>query len=466
MPSLSIGARFTLRFTLALLVTVSLFAGLLYNQLVQQVESAARSFLVVQVRDLAELVERDGLLAPSVARALERSVLVAESDYKLGLQVFDARGRTVAAGGTLARHPLPPSPAPPPLRPGAPPAEEVFRQVDLGESYPYLVVSAGAGEGSVQGALYTRRFVRNARDLRNLFLYTAPVMLLVTAAIGYWLARGSLRPIQQVTATARRISGTNLEETLPTRGTGDELDELAATLNDMMDRIRAGMARTRRFAANAAHELRTPLNRMRGRLEVSLEKERSAEEYRGLLEEVAVEVEGLSESLHGLLRLAQSEAGIAPGQRTDVDLRGLLEDVVSFFEPLADERGVVLEHTLEGAGRVSGDASWLHQLFANLVHNALKYSDAEARVAVVCMAEPGRVAIEVRDEGVGIPADEAERIFEPFHRVRSQPGAPGVGLGLPLAREIARAHGGDIHLASEPGRGSVFRVDLPRAPEV
>jgi heavy metal sensor kinase len=455
---LSIGLRWTFRYTLALLVTVSIFGSYTYSRIAARTEQDAKLVLALQVEELMEAIDRAGVASNSVANSLDRSVTVAESDLKLGLQVFDTQGRLLHAGGSLLKHPLD---LPREVREGK--AERFWREMEAeGENYPYVVVAVRHDSAFVQGSLYTRKFVRNARDVRDIYLYSALPLLLITAVLGYWLARGSLRPIQEINRTARRISSTHLEEPIPTTGSGDELDELANTLNDMMQRIRQGVTRMRRFSANAAHELRTPLNAIRSQLEVTLEKEREPTEYRHILTELAGEVESLSNSVHGMMRLAQSEAGLPRDQRVPVDLVGLLREVIEFFEPLASEAGVAIQADLGPPISVPGDPSWLHQLFANLLHNALKYTPAGGRILVLVEVQGPRVAVHVTDTGIGIAAEEADRVFEPFHRVGVRQETPGVGLGLTLAREIARAHDGEIVLASEPGKGSTFSVWLPR----
>jgi heavy metal sensor kinase len=290
-----------------------------------------------------------------------------------------------------------------------------------------------------------------------------PITLVVTAGLGWLLARGSLRPIQRITQTARRIGGAHLYETVPTSGSGDELDQLAVTLNEMIARIRESMERVRRFSGDAAHEIRTPLAAIRSQVEVTLERHRDAEEYEQVLRHVLDEVERLGAGTDAMLRLAQSEGGLDPARRTPVDLSALLADVVAFFEPLAAESDVKLELDLRPTGPVAGDPSWLHQLFANLVHNAIKFTPAGGSVRVGLAPEPEGAAVvaSVRDTGAGIPADELGRIFERFHKVDASRSQVGFGLGLSLAREIAKAHGGSIEVESRLGRGSVFRVTLP-----
>jgi heavy metal sensor kinase len=456
---ISIGTRWTLRFTATLLVTVSIFAVHTYTRVVSRTENDAKLLLELQVKEVAEAIEDSSPTAPSVVESVERNISIAEPDLKLGIRIFNANGTVLLERGTLARQPLPLSRG---LLEGR--RERVWREKDFGDSYPYLVMEVPVQGGFVQGALYTRRFVRNTRTVRDIYLYSLPVLLILTAGLGSWLARGSLRPIKEINLTARRITGTHLEETIPTTGTGDELDELAHTLNEMVASIRASVRRMQRFSANAAHELRTPLNAMRSRLEVTLENAREPEEYRRILSEMAAEVESLSNSVHAMMRLAQSEAGLQPEQREPVDLSSLLAEVVAFFEPLADDAGVELTVQPADSVTVPGDPSWLHQLFANLLHNAVKYTPAGGRIEIKLTTGGARVGVVVHDTGIGIDPEQASRVFEPFHRVGAPPGTTGVGLGLPLAREIARAHGGEIVLESEPGKGSTFTVWLPTAP--
>jgi signal transduction histidine kinase len=261
--------------------------------------------------------------------------------------------------------------------------------------------------------------------------------------------------------TARRISGTHLDEKIPTTGSGDELDELAATLNDMLVRIAGGVDRMRRFSGNAAHELRTPLNALRSRLEVTLEQPRDAEEVRKALAETAQEVEGLAHVVNSMMRLAQSETGLAPEQKIPVDLSSLLHEVSDFFAPLAEEAEVTLELQVGSGVEIPGDPAWLHELFANLLDNAIKYTPAGGRVQVRLSSEEGILSVEVADDGVGIEASDLPSIFQPFHRVGNRSEAPGVGLGLPIAREIARAHGGELQVESRIGEGTTLTVRLP-----
>jgi heavy metal sensor kinase len=462
---LSIGAKWTLRYTAVMLLAVSLLAAYTYWRIDDRFEREARFLIDLQLKEVVEAVGSSHADDPAVRAMIEGSAEVAGPDLKLGLEVWDAQGRRRYAVGSLQDFPV-----------GLPkdlPKGEEGRSIRIlsfpsDEKYPYLVVTRRLPDGgSVQGAIYLRRFVRNARSVRDIYLWTLPVAVIFTLALGSWLVRGSLRPIASITRAARRISGTHLEEEVPRTGSGDELDELARTLNEMMDRIRGSMERMQRFSANAAHELRTPLNALRSRLDVTLEQERTQDEYRKALAETADEVATLSESVHAMLRLSQSEAGLRPEHRIAVQVGAIARDVVEFFEPLAAEQGLSL-----GLGRcadatLAGEPAWLRQCFANLIDNAIRYTPEGGSIQLDVDLDADGAAVEVRvsDTGIGIDPEERERIFEPYHRVRGANGrtGPGAGIGLALAREIARAHGGDLTVESEPGRGSTFRVRIPLA---
>lgn len=460
MTRLSIGARWTIRFAAALLVAVSLFAGYSYVRIESNILQDAKLILDLQLEELEESLIGRQPNSKKVVEVAELSTLVANPDLKLGLQIFDRDGELRLARGSLAIHELE---YPKWIRDTA--ESRIVHEVDFGENYPYLVIARRLDDGRVvQGALYLRRFIRSGRDVRDVYLWALPLAFGVTLALGMWLVRGSLRPISEITKTARRISGTHLDEAIPVTGTGDELDELAHTLNDMMERIRRSVGRMRRFSANAAHELRTPINALRSRLEVTLEQERTPDEYRKILGETAEQMATLTESVQAMMRLAQSEAGLRAEDRVPVELGPLLRDVCEFFEPLAEQEGLKLVVGETAEASLDGEPTWLHRCFANLIDNAVRYTPegGSIHVSSELALEGAALEIRVRDTGIGIAPAEHARVFEPYHRVREgSRETRGTGLGLPLVREIARAHGGDCTLESALGEGAQFTIRLP-----
>jgi signal transduction histidine kinase len=325
-----------------------------------------------------------------------------------------------------------------------------------------VTVLAAPG-GFLQVAIDTKRYAENLAHVRDVLLVSFPVMLLFTGGLGWLLARGSLGAIAEITGAAQRISGSNLRESIPTSGSGDELDELARTLNAMMQRIREGVDRMHRFNANAAHEIRTPLSTICGQIEVALQEARSPEEYRQVLERVLKQAHHLAGGVNAMLRLSRSEAGLDPDHVERVAVAPLLATVLEFFEPAASERDIVLEAGEVPDAMVRGDGSWLVQLFSNLLDNAVKYCGSGDRIGVAGEVRGRWLLVRVTDTGPGIPPGDLAGLFERFERGSHHRSRPGFGLGLPIAQEIARAHGGRVEAESRPGGGAAFGVWLPLA---
>ena len=459
---LSIGARWTLRYAVALAITLSLFAGVLYAAVERRINREAHLVTEIHASELLESLrtqsqehDRERVLA-WLAERIDHTVRESDPDLRLGIQYTDERGVPVASAGSLAEE----APAiPQDVLRGE--RRSALRAVNLGGEHAHVVSVAAAPGGFLQVAIDTKRYAENLSYVRDVIQVSLPITILVTVGVGWLLARGALAPIQRINQAARRISGSNLDESIPTRGSGDELDQLAATLNEMMARIREGVERMRRFNANAAHELRTPLSHICGRVESVLQRPRREEEYRDALQQVLREAHELAAGVNAMLRLSQSESGLSRQQRQPVALAPLLATLVEFFQPLAEDRGISIEAGPIAPAAVDGDGSWLRQLFSNLVDNAVKYCEPGSHVRIETERRGAEVCVSVADDGPGIPPEELPEIFERFERGAGQQGRPGFGLGLPLAREIARAHGGRIEVASKPGRGTTFSVWLP-----
>ena len=459
--ALSIGAKWTLRYTAVMLLTTSGFSLYVYERAERRLDEDAKVLIELQLDQILEYVDaHPGDVASWQAQA-SRQVTAADPDLRLGLQIFDAKGGEAIAVGSAQGSGLG---LPAHVATGSNSKE--LREVDLGgHGYPFLALAGHGEHGVAQVLVYSRMFARGAARIRAAFLSAQPVLLVLTAALGYWLTRGSLRPIAAITRSARRISTIQLDERVPTTGSGDELDELAHTMNDMVARIRDGVERVRRFSVDAAHQLRTPLAALQSQIDVTLANPRSPEEYRAVLEDLLYQVGTLSDTVNGMLRLAQSEGGPDAAHRVRVEIDALLAEVVDFFGALAEERGLEIALTGESKCAVDGDGVWLHQLFANLIHNALQYTPEGGRVEVEARREGLEVAVSVHDTGVGMNSADRALAFARFQRgsAAASDSSSGLGLGLALAREIARAHGGRIELDSEPGVGSTFTVRLPLA---
>jgi heavy metal sensor kinase len=292
------------------------------------------------------------------------------------------------------------------------------------------------------------------------------VFLVIAVLGGLFLSRQALRPVAQSINTAKRLDPANLSERLPQTGAGDELDELAGTINDLLDRLAAYHAQVIRFTADASHELRSPLGAMRAAIEVALGQPREASEYRDVLSSLGEQCERITALVNGLLLLARADAGEVDLKTEHLDLASLADEVAEMFEPLAEERGIDLVTQASDPVVIAGDSSRLRQLVTNLLDNAIRFTEPGGSVTIQVGHLGDRAVLRVTDTGAGIPPEHLPHIFERFYRADSARTSGGSGLGLSICRWIVEAHGGSIEARSDSGKGTSFTALLPATPAI
>ncbi len=299
---------------------------------------------------------------------------------------------------------------------------------------------------------------------RLLLLFSVPVLLLVASAGGYWLGRKALAPVGEIARAAQSISEHELSKRLPILQTGDELQSLSETLNELFGRLERAFTRVTQFTADASHELRTPVALMRTRTEIALRKERSEADYRETIVRIHQELERTSALIENLMTLARADSGSEAMQVASTNLNEVLLEISEAARLLAQGKSIHYEQRLpETPLHVKGNAPSLRRLFLILIDNAVKYTPREGRISVVLDASDGAAVTEIRDTGVGISPSDLPHIFERFYRAdasRSR-GSGGTGLGLSIAQWVVEAHQGKISVASKVGEGCVFRVQIP-----
>ncbi|MBX7105607.1 MAG: HAMP domain-containing histidine kinase [Gemmataceae bacterium] len=302
--------------------------------------------------------------------------------------------------------------------------------------------------------------------LTSMLVLAGTFVSLITPLIGWWLAGRATQPVAEIIDTAQRLHPERLEERLPVRGTGDELDRLSETINDRLDAINDYLDRQREFVANSAHELRSPLTAVRTAVEVALERDRSPEEYRELLGELAERCQGLSDLINRLLLLAEGDGeALGPGTTT-ADLGHVARLSVEMFQTVAEQKNVQLLSEIAPAV-VRGEPTHLAQIVNNLIDNALKFTPAGGIVSVRVSAQNGTAHLTVADTGPGIPRSDLPRVFDRFFtgdRSRQRDGRPGgTGLGLSICRAITERYGGQIELRANSAGGTTAAISLPLA---
>ena len=286
---------------------------------------------------------------------------------------------------------------------------------------------------------------------------------------GFFVSRRVLSRIDAMTGTAQTIMAGDLSGRLPVAGTGDELDRLADNVNAMLERIEALMRGLKEVSDNIAHDLKTPLTRLRNRCEQALRSATGEASYRAALESTIAESDDLIRTFDALLMIARAESGQARDNMTEFDASEIARDVGELYEPVADEKGIVLKIDAPAAAPVRGNRELVSQALANLIDNAIKYAGpsgrangAPAEIVVRAGNDGERIAISVADRGPGIPDVDRGRVVERFVRLEQSRSEPGSGLGLSLASAVARLHGGELKLEdNHPGLRTT--IALPRA---
>jgi two-component system heavy metal sensor histidine kinase CusS len=304
------------------------------------------------------------------------------------------------------------------------------------------------------------------RDFRNLLLLMIPGVLAAASLGGYWLSMRALRPVDEITSVAKSISVQNLSQRLAVPHTGDELQRMAETWNEVLERLESSVKRIRQFTADASHELRTPIALIRATAELALRRERAPEHYRNALRSIEIEAEQMTALAESLLLMARADSNGFQMALAPTDLNAIVSRVIGQHQALAAEKGIRLQTDSAGVPTLAqADEPAIHRLLLILIDNALKHTPAGGTVTLAARQSDGGVLLSVSDTGEGIPPDALPHIFERFYRsdpARAGRGGSGAGfgLGLSIAQAIAQAHGARIRVESSLGAGAQFLVEL------
>jgi signal transduction histidine kinase len=324
-------------------------------------------------------------------------------------------------------------------------------------------VIAGAGSPAALEAVRGRLQAAALSQLLTQSGIALGLMALVSVGLGWLVAGRVLRPLQAITATARRLEGSNLHERINLKGPEDELKELADTFDQMLARLDTAFETQRRFVANASHELRTPLAIARTEVDVALaDPDASPAELRAMAERVREASQRSERLIEGLLVLARSERQLRA--REPVDLSEAAADALSVVRPEAERLRLRVGSVLGGAP-LTGDRALLERLVANLVENAVRHNVAGGWMEVDTGLAGGRAVARVANGGPPIPPEQVAGLFEPFRRLGGdRTGSDrGAGLGLSIVRSVAAAHGGAASARALPGGGLEVTVEVPAA---
>lgn len=451
----TVGVRLTAGYALLLLISLSLLFGLADWQLRLVLAERDHTAIRRELDELAHDYSSEGI------RALEeelRENMVTSSPKRLYVRLAGADGRTRWGGdwppGTLNQ-----------LQASEIPRDGSWQNVFTENSDRLEVATQSLSDGGylqVGASAAPRQEILEA--FRKTFALAALPVLFLGLIGGLFLARQVLSPLHELASLARRIETTGkLDDRIPLRGTGDDLDELARQFNRMLDRIDRLLAGMRSTLDDVAHDLRTPMTRLRGRTELALQnKDSSDTTYREALAESLESCDQVLAILNAIMDQAEADAGTLALHPEPVSLERLVDEVVELYQFVAEEQHVFLEARADNDEIVNVDPGRIRQAVANLVDNALKYTSEGGKVTVTVGSEGDDAVIRVRDTGCGVPEAELPHIWDRLFRGDSSRSTRGLGLGLSLVKATAEAHGGYVEVESQTGEGSVFSIRLCR----
>jgi len=455
MKALPISTRLTTWYFLFVAVALIGFAALALTVMRQSIYATVDEQLEDRSHALQVLIARSG--GEDLSDAVrEHNELQSSSQL---LQVSDGAGKFLYRSPVMERLGVPAAQA----------NQRQFANVAYGD-LPLRILSSTVSVGGqrfiVQVAEPMDDYLEALERFRTAMFISIPVLLLLAAGGGYWMSTRALRPVDRITHAAQMINPQDLSRRVIVPQTGDELQRLAETLNQMLQRIESAVARITQFTADASHELRTPVALIRTRAEVTLAKPRNIDQYRDALKEVLAESERTTALIENLMTLARADTGSETLNFNRTDIGDIAREVSTQAQTLSDAKQLHWSVAIPDAAIwVRGDANALRRLLLILVDNAVKYTPPAGSISLALQRNGSHAEIRVRDNGIGISADDLPHIFDRFYRAdkaRSRE-LGGTGLGLSIGRWIANAHGGDIQVETSTPNGTTFVVRLPIA---
>jgi len=302
-------------------------------------------------------------------------------------------------------------------------------------------------------------------DLQNIMLVSFPAIILILFILTRAIAGRSIRPIEEVIATAETMTQANLDQRIPLPRNHDELYRLSVTINALLDRLQDAFQREKQFTADASHELKTPLAVVKGTLDVLVRKPRESAHYEERIRYCLDELNRMARLIDQLLMLARYEDDTLNPNIAKIDIEASLQSVMSRLEPLTIEKLISIRMESTSSGTIAADPAMLEMMFENILSNAIKYSPAGSSIEIGIARRSALLVCTITDHGVGIPEEKLQNVFDRFYRVDESRSSStgGFGLGLSIVRKLADLQHIGISVSSRENAGTIFEMTFPAA---
>ena len=347
-----------------------------------------------------------------------------------------------------------------------PEADHVFETLPLAHGpYTARVISYTMGPDRILQIGTSQEGLQRIIEKRwREFCIVMTLLIVFSTFVGWFVAKCALKGVNEITRTAIQISDGDFSSRVPIKGRGEEIDRLATTFNDMVERIEALIKGMKEITDNMAHDLRSPITRIRGAAEMTITSAKDKQEYELMAGNIVEECDRLLEMINTMMDISEAEAGLSKLDISQIDISRITEETCELFRPVAEDKNIRIIKDLAKNTDSYADKQKLQRVVSNLLDNALKYTPTGGTVSVTVAGDANQVKVSVNDDGIGISRNDLPNIFKRFYRCDRSRTLPGNGLGLSWARAVIQAHGGNITATSTLNERSTFTVTLPKTP--
>ena len=450
--------RLTFWYTLVVIILITIAFNASYFLLSKALDHDMEQDLIEDIGEFRTLYQKAGLAG--VKQEINRDLMKSGEEERIFFQLFNQQGERMYSSDLSYWAFLPDS-------------RDWVKRVISSEQVIFQAMVMPEEEVEVKAAygliapglvLYFGESTEDTQELMELLSQVFIAMLLMAipfASMVSWVVAGrSVKGIKEVSRIASAIEKGNLQRRVSVLSQGSEISQLVDTFNAMLDRIWLLISEMKEMTDNIAHDLRSPLARIRMISESVLSNENTPQDFKTAASDTIEECDRLLQIINSSLDVAEAEAGVLQAPKTQVNVSGLVQDACELFEIMAEQKDISLLCRLATDCYIQGEAQSLQRMLANLIDNAIKYTQAEGKVVVELSRDCQQIEISVSDTGIGIPEGDQARVFDRFFRCDQSRTLDGCGLGLSYSRAVAHSHGGDILLNSSE-QGSQFTIQLP-----